>query len=88
MVANKLVKGEFDDLEGLVDKAVLEKLKIKLSTFSVFQRELLRVEPEDIFFSFPYQIGIIIPDDVPESERAKLPQSRPHQAGYSFTNDI
>jgi len=80
-VSNKLVKGEYDDLEGLVDSEVLEKLKSRVSTFSMFQRQLLGVDPEDIFFSFPYQIGVIIPDETPESDRLQGPQSRPHQAG-------
>jgi len=55
-------RGEFDDLEGLVDPMVLRELRNTVNTFSVFQQDLLRVATEDVFFSFPYQIGIVIPD--------------------------
>lgn len=47
---------------GLVEPTLLSDLKRRISEFSVSQQDLLRVATEDIFFSFPYQIGIIIPD--------------------------
>ncbi|OXA63940.1 hypothetical protein Fcan01_02830 [Folsomia candida] len=61
-VSSKLSAGEFDDLEGLVEPSVLHELKQRISNYSVSQQDLLRVATEDIFFSFPYQVGVIIPD--------------------------
>ncbi len=65
-MSSKLSNGEFDELEGLVEPSLLSELKHRLSSFSVAQQDLLRVATEDIFFSFPYQIGIIIPDSPPD----------------------
>lgn len=53
-------------MEGLVDPTALAQIRESLSKFTVFQQQLLRVAVEDIFFAFPYQIGIIIPDEVPK----------------------
>jgi len=61
-VSGKLSNGEFEELEGLVEHVTLNELKQKISQFSVAQQELLRVSKEDVFFSFPYQVGVIIPD--------------------------
>jgi len=61
-VSAKLSNGEFEDLEGLVERDTLNELKQNISHFSVAQQELLRVSKEDVFFSFPYQVGVIIPD--------------------------
>jgi len=61
-ISNKLSSGQYDDLEGIVDNNALQELKRSLADFSVFQKELLRVAADDVFFLFPYQIGIIIPD--------------------------
>lgn len=65
-MSKKLASAEFDDLEGLVDPETLAEVQKRLLKFNVFQRELLKVEVDDIFFCFPYQIGIIIPDPPPE----------------------
>jgi len=71
-----LASGKLDELEGLVDSSTLAEVKQKLSTFSVFQRGLLNVETEDIFFSFPHEIGIIIPDP-PEEPTNRHPSQSP-----------
>lgn len=46
----------------------LSQIKENIEKLTTAQREMLAVNIEDIYFSFPYQIGIIIPDDQP-SER-------------------
>ena len=68
-ISEKLSKGEFDDLEDLVDADALAEIKKNMAGFSMAQRELLAVDPEDIFFSFPFEIGIIIPDKQPEPRK-------------------
>jgi hypothetical protein len=45
-----------------VDPSVIHEIRNSLSSFSVFQQDLLRVAAEDIYFAFPYQVGVIIPD--------------------------
>ncbi|ODN05251.1 hypothetical protein Ocin01_01424 [Orchesella cincta] len=68
VVSNKLSEGKLDELEGLVEASALTQLRESLSKFTVFQQQLLRVASEDIFFAFPYQIGIIIPDELPRDQ--------------------
>jgi len=62
LVSSKLSTGDFDELEGLIEVETLNQLKHNISQFSVAQQDLLRVAKEDVFFSFPYQVGVIIPD--------------------------
>jgi hypothetical protein len=87
-ISSKLSKGEFEDLEDVVDPAALEEIKRNMANFSMAQREMLAVEPEDIFFSFPFEIGIIIPDDQPSPkqymEGQRPPQVRHVEITYVF----
>jgi len=59
LISNKLAKGEFDDLEDLVAPSALQEIKINIANFSVAQREMLAVDKDDVFFAFPYEVGII-----------------------------
>lgn len=69
-ISTKLCMGDFEDLEDLVCPVALAEIKKNLENFNVAQRQLLAVEPDDIFFSFPFEIGIIIPDE--QSQTSKL----------------
>lgn len=75
-VSEKLVSGEYDDLEGVVEPEALSQMKTAVASFTVFQRNLLKVAVDDIFFSFPYQIGIMIPEPVRQEGDKILPQTR------------
>ncbi|XP_045136619.1 m-AAA protease-interacting protein 1, mitochondrial-like [Portunus trituberculatus] len=68
-VSQELSKGNFESLEGLVTSPSLEEIKKNFAHFSLKQRLDLAVEKEDIFFSFPYQIGMIFTNEGTTHER-------------------
>lgn len=63
-VSHELSKGNFQALEEIVTKPSLEEIKKNFANFSLKQRLDLAVDKEDIFFSFPYQIGMIFTNEV------------------------
>ncbi|XP_050296342.1 m-AAA protease-interacting protein 1, mitochondrial [Anthonomus grandis grandis] len=58
VVSHKLAKGQ--DLEGLVTSDLIPKLQERVSNMSVGQRDLIPVNEEDIIYTFPYEIGVIV----------------------------
>ncbi|KAH9635278.1 hypothetical protein HF086_001934 [Spodoptera exigua] len=62
VVSECLQKSDFKSLEGLVDKDAIAALKSAISKLSVTQRQLLSIEKEDIFYAFPYQVGVMFDD--------------------------
>ncbi|KAK7864218.1 hypothetical protein R5R35_002059 [Gryllus longicercus] len=68
-VSSYLSRGDYNSLEGLVTKDALSEVKRNMSLFSVEQRHDLFVDKEDIYFSFPYQIGIMFNDDDQNQQR-------------------
>ncbi|ROT81626.1 juvenile hormone esterase binding protein [Penaeus vannamei] len=58
-VSQELAKGNFSALEGLIISSSMEEVKRNFAKLSLKQRLDLGVVAEDIFFSFPYQIGVI-----------------------------
>ncbi|KAG0729879.1 m-AAA protease-interacting protein 1, mitochondrial [Chionoecetes opilio] len=63
-VSDELSKGNFEALEGLVTQPSLDEIKNNFAQFSLKERLDLVVEKEDIFFSFPYQIGMMFTNEV------------------------
>ncbi|KAK9874049.1 hypothetical protein WA026_002406 [Henosepilachna vigintioctopunctata] len=63
VVSNKLSLGEIKTLDGLVASDIIPSLQARLSIMSLAQREQLSISERDIYFSFPYQVGIIFDDD-------------------------
>ncbi|XP_063374539.1 uncharacterized protein LOC134662202 [Cydia amplana] len=59
VVSEALQKSDFKSLEGLVDKEAIAALKTAISQLSVTQRQLLSIDKEDIFYAFPYQVGVM-----------------------------
>ncbi|XP_063834127.1 uncharacterized protein LOC135083322 [Ostrinia nubilalis] len=59
VVSDALTNSDFKSLEGLVDKDAIASLKNAVSKLSVSQRQLLSIQKEDIFYAFPYQVGVI-----------------------------
>lgn len=49
-------QGDIKSLDGLVTTEVLQSLQKSISLMSVFQREQIAINNEDIVFSFPYQV--------------------------------
>lgn len=62
-VSHDLSKGNFEALDELITKPTLEEIQRNFSLLSLKQRLDLAVVAEDIFFSFPYQIGIIFTNE-------------------------
>ncbi|ENN71524.1 hypothetical protein D910_07281 [Dendroctonus ponderosae] len=60
---------ECQDLDGLVTEEIAPALKGTVSQMSVEQRELLPIVVDDIYFTFPYQIGIIFNQENPEVQK-------------------
>lgn len=62
-IANSLAKGDVDSLEGLVSKEALTEIRWNVSRCSLGQLSQLAInDPEEIYLSFPYKLGIIMND--------------------------
>ena len=46
-----------------MEREALQEIKTNLCFFSSEQRKMLAVNAEDIFFAFPYKVGIIMNDN-------------------------
>ncbi|KAL1501961.1 hypothetical protein ABEB36_007182 [Hypothenemus hampei] len=57
------------DLEGLVIPDIIPTLQDRVSKLSLIQRELISIDAEDIYFSFPYQIGIMFTNENTEVQK-------------------
>nr|XP_045590196.1 uncharacterized protein LOC123752176 isoform X1 [Procambarus clarkii] len=68
-VSQELSKGNFEALNELITKPTIEEMKKNFARFSMKQRLDLAIVAEDIFFSFPYQIGIIFTNEGTSHER-------------------
>ncbi|XP_045454962.1 uncharacterized protein LOC123664465 [Melitaea cinxia] len=62
VVSESLQSSNFKALEGLVEKEAIATLKEAVSKLSVGQRQMLAINKEDIFYAFPYQVGVIFDD--------------------------
>ncbi|XP_023937293.1 m-AAA protease-interacting protein 1, mitochondrial [Bicyclus anynana] len=59
VVSECLEKSDFKALEGLVEKDAISTLKTAVSKLSVSQRQMLSISKDDIFYAFPYQVGVM-----------------------------
>ena len=87
MVAHSLAVGDLNSLDSLVTSDALKEIRINLSAFSPEERSLLTVSEEDIYFSFAYQIGIIM-EDHPTIENASTRHVEIMWVGHSFPNYV
>ncbi|XP_023227478.1 m-AAA protease-interacting protein 1, mitochondrial-like [Centruroides sculpturatus] len=62
-VSNLLAKGDIDALKGLITSEALSEIQRSYTIMNLKQRQDLQIKLEEIFFSFIYQIGIIMEDD-------------------------
>ncbi|XP_075986196.1 m-AAA protease-interacting protein 1, mitochondrial-like [Anticarsia gemmatalis] len=62
VVSDALHNSDFKSLEGIVEKDAIDALKTAVSKLSVSQRQLLSIEKDDIFYAFPYQVGVMFDD--------------------------
>lgn len=68
-VSQELSKGNFVDLEDFITKPSLEEAQTNFALLSLKQRLDLAVVAEDIFFCFPYQIGVMFTNEGGPKER-------------------
>ncbi|XP_058449854.1 m-AAA protease-interacting protein 1, mitochondrial [Malaya genurostris] len=69
VVSAALSGGELKNLEGLVDRQTLQDLKDSVGKMSVAQRYDLMVDKKDIYFSFPYQVGVMFDEEDEQSQK-------------------
>ncbi|XP_022248651.1 m-AAA protease-interacting protein 1, mitochondrial-like isoform X3 [Limulus polyphemus] len=62
VVSSLLAVGDFEGLDGLVTQNAIAEIKKNYLTLNVQQRQELEVKLNDIYFCFPYQIGIMLED--------------------------
>lgn len=62
-ISNKLAGGEWDGLADFVTDDIIPELKESLSKMTVAQRSEVAIKKEDIYLTFPYQIGIIFDEE-------------------------
>ena len=67
-VSHLISRGDFEGLKGLLSPECISEVSKNLSNYSLQDRHMLAVEEDDIYFAFPYQIGMIIEDDPPPSK--------------------
>ncbi|KAJ8958648.1 hypothetical protein NQ318_016373 [Aromia moschata] len=63
VVSRKIAEGDLKSLEGLVTNDIIPTLQKTLSLMTLSQREQIAINVDDIYFSFPYQVGIIFNDE-------------------------
>jgi hypothetical protein len=78
-VSKCLSKNDLDSLEGLVSSEAVVEVKSSLSRFSVQQLSDLAIDKRDIYFSFPYEVGVMFDD-----EDGKLCSNRKYQTYQTY----
>ncbi|CAG9830150.1 unnamed protein product [Diabrotica balteata] len=63
VVSQKLSEGDIKSLEGLVTNDIISSLQKAISMMSMSQREQIATSVDDIYFSFPYQVGVIFNEE-------------------------
>ncbi|XP_057653263.1 m-AAA protease-interacting protein 1, mitochondrial [Diorhabda carinulata] len=69
VISRKLAEGDIKSLENLVTNDIISSLQKAMSLMSMSQREQISIDTDDIYFSFPYQIGIIFNEEGAEQKR-------------------
>lgn len=63
LVSGLISKGELDSLSGLVTTDVIQQVRESLETFTLKQRQQFSIRSEDIYFCFPYEVGVMFPNE-------------------------
>ncbi|XP_039275989.1 uncharacterized protein LOC111057237 [Nilaparvata lugens] len=63
VVSKSLAQGDLNSVENLVSPEALSEVKQNINSFSMKQRQLLAVNEDDIYFHFPYEVGVIFPEE-------------------------
>jgi len=62
VVSRLISAGKVDELQGLVTPECLEAVRIGISNLNAKQLSDIAIQKEDIYFSFPYEVGVIYDD--------------------------
>ena len=60
MITGCMSEGDFDALESVVEASALRTMRENWSLFSAEQKRMYRLEKEDVYWGFIYQLGIIM----------------------------
>ncbi|XP_014281342.1 uncharacterized protein [Halyomorpha halys] len=63
VVSSYISKGDLKSLKDLVTPDVVAEMSQNLSKFSLKQVLELKINPQDMYMCFPYEVGIILPED-------------------------
>lgn len=63
VVSHRLAANDFKSLDGMVVPEALETLKTNIQRMSVAQRNEIAVNQEEVYFSFPYEVGVFDGED-------------------------
>jgi hypothetical protein len=65
-VSGIIARGDVDSLPGLVTPEVIDQVRQSLQTFTLKQRQEFAIRADDIFFCFPYEVGVMFPNEANE----------------------
>ena len=69
-VSSNLAEGNFEDMKNYLTQDCLATLEKNLSLFDNEQRSTLAIDIKDVYFSFVYQIGILMEDHPTEENKS------------------
>eukprot|EP00090_Calanus_glacialis_P003549 TRINITY_DN12615_c0_g1_i1.p1 TRINITY_DN12615_c0_g1~~TRINITY_DN12615_c0_g1_i1.p1 ORF type:complete len:229 (+),score=49.40 TRINITY_DN12615_c0_g1_i1:35-721(+) len=84
-VSNGLAEGDFDDMKNYLTTDCLETVEKSIGLFNKTERSALSMVPSDIYFSFVYQIGILM-EDHPTEENKSIRHVEITWVGQQFPN--
>lgn len=58
VVSNALATEDYESIKDSVTSDVIERLRNKISTLTPEQKQLIAVNKDDVYLTFPYQINI------------------------------
>ena len=62
-VSDNISRGNFDEIEDLVSRNAISEIKKNYEELDQYQREFIRINPDDLFLKFIYEIGMIFDDN-------------------------
>ncbi|XP_054289964.1 m-AAA protease-interacting protein 1, mitochondrial-like [Macrosteles quadrilineatus] len=63
IVSGFIAKGDVDSLVGLVTPEVITQVRETMQTLSLKERQEFAIRQDDIFFCFPYEVGVMFPNE-------------------------
>ena len=78
-----LSSGDLQPLEDMCTKTCVKEVTTNLSLFSMKERSELDLKDDDIFYSFLYQMGVIM-DDEPDADGSYGRQVECTWVGHAF----